>query len=67
MRWLSKEEFKVKMECINLLKYNKLNTTEKERRYELATILSDSENEMCCNYHLYKNFLINKYGLKEAI
>ena len=65
MRWLDKEEFKVKMECINLLKYNKLKMTEKERRYELASILNDRTNEICCNYHLLKNFLINKYGLKE--
>lgn len=37
--WLDKEQFKAKMECINLVKYNKLKMSEKDRRYELSGLI----------------------------
>lgn len=62
-RWLDKEEFKAKMECLNWLKYNKLkNISEKERRYEIATISSDYGNSI--DYITHRNYLIKTYGLK---
>lgn len=63
--WLSKEEFKAKMDCLNMLRYNKLkNIPEKERRQEIAMILSDTENTLII-YPTHKKYLIETYGLKE--
>ena len=65
MRWLEKDEYKAKMECIRLLRFNQLNISEKDRKYELAIILSDRDNEKCGDYRIFKKWLIDTYGLKE--
>jgi len=65
MRWLEKDEYKAKMECINLLRYNKLNIINNDRKYLLMQILNDRDNENCCDYIGHKQWLIDTYGLKE--
>lgn len=56
--WLDKEQFKAKMECLKLLKYKKLNISENDRRYYIATI------DKTCDYIIFKEWLIKTYGIK---